>query len=157
MQRQGEVMDGSWVCIACGNINFPNRTSCNARSCQRPREEVDGGLAKPGASAKSIFMPGSWVCSACNNINWPQRESCGMRKGGRPRSEVDGGAATPDLVQSQMQMQMEMQAPLAAPPATMSGGRPVPEGSWTCDACSNVNYPQREVCNGRNCGKPRSV
>ena len=29
---------------------------------------------------------------------------------------------------------------------------PPPDGSWTCDACGNVNYPFRVKCNRRNCG-----
>mmetsp|Transcript_54597 Transcript_54597/g.119512 ORF Transcript_54597/g.119512 Transcript_54597/m.119512 type:complete len:321 (+) Transcript_54597:135-1097(+) len=146
-----KVMDGSWVCVSCGNINFPHRTTCNARMCNKPREEVDGGPAKPGSNSRSIFMPGSWVCSACSNINWPQRETCGMRKCGRPRTEVDAGPATPEMIQSQMQ------AEAMAPPPPAPLGRPVPEGSWTCDSCGNLNWPQREVCNARNCGKPRMM
>lgn len=29
---------------------------------------------------------------------------------------------------------------------------PPPDGSWTCEACGNVNYPFRAKCNRRNCG-----
>jgi len=31
----------------------------------------------------------------------------------------------------------------------------MPEGSWTCPACGNVNYPHRTHCNMRSCGRPR--
>jgi len=34
---------GSWLCLACKNVNYPARTSCNARGCGLPRDEVDGG------------------------------------------------------------------------------------------------------------------
>jgi hypothetical protein len=41
-------------------------------------------------------------------------------------------------------------APARAPPPVSQG--PPPDGSWTCDACGNVNYPFRSKCNRRNCG-----
>jgi len=88
-----EVKEGSWVCLACGNINFPNRDVCNARTCGRARSEVDGGSPAAGADSKTRIKPGSWVCGACNNINFPERETCGMRKCNLPRAQVDAGPA----------------------------------------------------------------
>jgi hypothetical protein len=35
---------------------------------------------------------------------------------------------------------------------TFSAEGPPPDGSWTCEACGNVNYPFRAKCNRRNCG-----
>eukprot|EP00898_Chlorokybus_atmophyticus_P002173 jgi/Chlat1/2957/Chrsp2S04692 len=29
--------DGSWVCNACGNVNYPFRTKCNRRNCGAPK------------------------------------------------------------------------------------------------------------------------
>lgn len=149
---KGAVMEGSWVCLGCGNINFPNRTTCNARTCGRPRLEVDGGPPKQGATDKSIFMPGSWLCAACENINWPKRETCGMTKCGKPRAEVDAGPPTPQHMQ-----RLEMPPPAPVLPATkpVPQDRTPPEGSWNCTACGNLNYPNREACNARNCSKPR--
>jgi len=152
--QQGQIMDGSWVCLGCGNINFPNRTTCNAKLCAKPRAEVDGGPPKPGASTKSIFMPGSWVCAACNNINWPKRETCGLQKCGRSRAEVDAGPPTPQQLHDQA-IAPPQHMPGGMEPMGGGGGRPAPEGSWPCDACGNVNYPNREECNKRGCGKPR--
>lgn len=86
-----DIKEGSWVCVECGNINFPTRDACNARLCGRSRLEVDGGPPAPGADSKTRLKPGSWVCSSCQNINWPEREACGMRKCGLPRSQVDAG------------------------------------------------------------------
>lgn len=34
---------------------------------------------------------------------------------------------------------------------------PPPDGSWTCDACGNVNYPFRVKCNRRNCGADKPL
>lgn len=28
----------------------------------------------------------------------------------------------------------------------------MPEGSWTCEQCGNINYPFRTKCNRQNCG-----
>eukprot|EP01116_Phalansterium_solitarium_P024878 TRINITY_DN9243_c0_g1_i1.p1 TRINITY_DN9243_c0_g1~~TRINITY_DN9243_c0_g1_i1.p1 ORF type:complete len:292 (+),score=91.74 TRINITY_DN9243_c0_g1_i1:407-1282(+) len=47
-----------------------------------------------------------------------------------------------------------------APAATVGTKRTleqaqVPEGSWTCEVCRNVNYPVRTVCNIRTCQAPR--
>lgn len=38
--------EGSWVCSACNNINWPAKVVCNARVCGRPRSEVDAGPAE---------------------------------------------------------------------------------------------------------------
>merc|ERR1712228_1143260 len=61
---------------------------------------------------------------------------CNGRNCGKPRDEVDGGTPDDSLRASAMKSQ--------APP-----------GSWVCVSCSNVNWPTRMECNGRNCGKPR--
>lgn len=35
----------------------------------------------------------------------------------------------------------------------------MPEGSWKCEQCGNINYPFRTKCNKQNCGadKPSEV
>jgi len=95
---------GSWVCITCQNVNWPTRSTCNGRSCGRPREEVDGGapstpprVSAGGRSDGGAGMgvkgtvsideapDGSWVCQGCQNVNWPGRTSCNKRNCGLPR------------------------------------------------------------------------
>lgn len=144
---------GSWTCLACGNVNFPNRTTCNSLRCRRPREEVDGGESiEPRAPVRSNLRPtpapmvvmssrvqsrvesssappGSWRCSACSNVNYPSRTTCNANSCGRPRDEVE-------VVPSR--------EPAEAP-----------SGSWTCPGCQNVNYPNRTNCNKRTCNLPR--
>ncbi|XP_035836898.1 ranBP2-type zinc finger protein At1g67325-like [Helianthus annuus] len=39
----------------------------------------------------------------------------------------------------------------AAKPAK-SSKTDMPEGSWKCDKCNNINYPFRTKCNRQNCG-----
>mmetsp|Transcript_86729 Transcript_86729/g.240564 ORF Transcript_86729/g.240564 Transcript_86729/m.240564 type:complete len:326 (-) Transcript_86729:169-1146(-) len=143
---------GSWVCLACGNVNWPTRDTCNGRACGLPRADVDGGPYTPAVTALPAAMPtvpqsqqvlpeGSWSCLACGNINWPTRETCNRRTCGRPRAEVDSGQPVPATVP------LVQNVPSQATP---------PEGSWVCIACNNINWPTRETCNKRLCGKPRA-
>merc|ERR1712093_270569 len=50
---------GSWTCKACGNVNWPKRTTCNKAEC--------------GA-------PGPWTCPACNNNNFAGRTHCNKKE-----------------------------------------------------------------------------
>lgn len=91
--NSGSFPPGSWKCISCGNVNFPARTTCNARNCGKPREEVDGGEVSvgPGRGAQQESNPeGSWTCPSCNNVNWPQRTACNKRGCGMPRPDLGG-------------------------------------------------------------------
>lgn len=145
---------GSWICGACGNVNYPDRTHCNKRSCGVPREgprpapqprytpltappPPRPGLPPPRRGRKGA-PEGSWVCSACDNVNYPSRTTCNARGCGRPREEVE------------------------LPNGVINGGpepeqqiEDFPEGSWVCGSCQNVNFPGRDKCNRRTCGKPR--
>jgi len=173
---QQQPPEGSWACLACGNVNWPTRDTCNGRMCGRPRAEVDGGpyspaTAAPAAPVMAAHQPqqlqqqqqqhqqqqqqwqqqqqqrqqplpeGCWSCLACGNINWPTRDTCNKRSCGRPRAEVDGGQPA---AQS-----------LPAGNANRTQATP-PEGSWVCTACNNVNWPTRDTCNKRICGRPRA-
>jgi len=85
--------DGAWVCIACQNINFPTRTSCNGKTCGMPRCEIDGGPPAQGALTNNLNpLPvissapeGSWICSCCQNENYPHRSTCNKRGCGLPK------------------------------------------------------------------------
>merc|ERR1719272_2429293 len=70
----GKPPPGSWMCMSCNNVNYPDRTTCNGKACGQPREAVDGGYVA-SANAKTA-PPGSWVCPGCSNVNWPTRTAC---------------------------------------------------------------------------------
>eukprot|EP00450_Noctiluca_scintillans_P011657 CAMPEP_0194485068 /NCGR_PEP_ID=MMETSP0253-20130528/6189_1 /TAXON_ID=2966 /ORGANISM="Noctiluca scintillans" /LENGTH=345 /DNA_ID=CAMNT_0039324989 /DNA_START=1 /DNA_END=1034 /DNA_ORIENTATION=+ len=155
---------GSWICIACNNLNFPTRTTCNGRNCGRARAEVDGGgpgslanmhtfttsvASAPEANVGTVAPEGSWVCLACNNLNFPNRTTCNGRNCGRARAEVDAGG--PEVLAD---LQQFGAAGLMVPETKVEARNTnaAPEGSWVCLACNNVNFPNRTTCNGRNCG-----
>lgn len=70
--------EGSWVCNACQNVNWPTRDTCNAKACGLPRYQVDGGPSRATPA-------GSWVCPSCSNVNYPTRTECNRRSCGLPR------------------------------------------------------------------------
>lgn len=37
---EGSAPTGTWTCAKCGNVNWPQRTTCNTRSCQAPRPDT---------------------------------------------------------------------------------------------------------------------
>lgn len=39
---------GSWKCPKCSNVNFPQRVTCNTRTCKAPRPETSTSAAVPG-------------------------------------------------------------------------------------------------------------
>jgi len=102
---------GSWKCIVCNNVNYPQRTTCNGQQgqCGSPRPAMEsramGAAATPNGAVPSVSVApsngagvqspaGSWVCLACKNVNYPARTSCNARGCGLPRDEVDGGSPT---------------------------------------------------------------
>lgn len=166
--------EGSWICVACNNLNFPTRVTCNGRNCGRPRAEVDGGppdsmtfeaTAADQVEHRAVPAPGdaqpegSWVCAACQNVNYPMRTTCNRRTCGRPRAEVDAGPALPHVgvVMAGLANTVAGLSGVAGATGVAgglgAGGAPL--GSWVCPSCQNVNFPNRTNCNKHNCGLPR--
>lgn len=144
MQNRGAAQaaqrppEGSWVCTSCSNVNYPLRTTCNGSSCGLLKEDVDGGPPLQATPAGAENPEGSWVCSGCKNVNFPLRTICNKKSCGLPRDQADSGPPAPP-------------AKTWTDPTQKTGY----VGSWTCRKCSNVNYPNRTVCNRRSCGEPR--
>ena len=127
-----------------------------------------GQKKKPAAAAPAVeqnLQDGSWVCE-CGNQNYPSRTICNMRSCGRPRPfSSNDHQSNLMLMQQQHQIQQPMMQPMmhaqqhqqvAFQQAHHSQGR-VPEGSWVCESCSNLNYASRTFCNSHKCGRPRSL
>jgi len=135
----GGAPAGSWACAVCGNVNWPQRSTCNGSkgAC---------GAARPDSEASP--PAGAWLCSACGNVNWPQRSTCNAKSCGRLRASVDAGAVA---------LAGEVLGLANQPFAVQADGQP--RGSWTCAGCGNVNWPRRSTCNGRQgaCGLPRDL
>mmetsp|Transcript_132445 Transcript_132445/g.243530 ORF Transcript_132445/g.243530 Transcript_132445/m.243530 type:complete len:226 (-) Transcript_132445:9-686(-) len=60
----GAVLQGDWICPACGNHNFASRTTCNAHNCNQ---------SLPGT------LKGDWMCRKCGNHNFASREVCNKK------------------------------------------------------------------------------
>eukprot|EP00747_Dinoflagellata_sp_TGD_P099026 gnl/TRDRNA2_/TRDRNA2_167617_c1_seq1.p1 gnl/TRDRNA2_/TRDRNA2_167617_c1~~gnl/TRDRNA2_/TRDRNA2_167617_c1_seq1.p1 ORF type:complete len:175 (-),score=33.22 gnl/TRDRNA2_/TRDRNA2_167617_c1_seq1:61-534(-) len=85
MGAGGKPPEGSWMCMSCNNVNWPDRTTCNGKGCGQPRAAVDGGYVA-SSNAKQA-PPGSWVCPSCSNVNWPLRTTCNGKNCGQPKPE----------------------------------------------------------------------
>lgn len=139
----GQPPAGSWVCLACKNVNYPARTSCNARGCGLPRDEVDGGppSANNGPQGGSAPVPTVLPRSSGAAVTAPAPVSA---PGWEAEAAAAGWVAPTTL-------------PASSGAGTGAATPAAPEGSWVCPACQNVNWPTRTVCNKRTCGLPRSV
>jgi len=140
---------GDWICPKCKNVNWGNKTVCNMNDCdaERPERELKNG---------------DWECQSCGNYNFGQREICNWSSCNEKRpdwaTEIfnnrDKEEAQEDSNQ-QKRPRSEMEDPQDLQKKTKFSGVHVPDGSWICPECSNLNYPHREVCNKRNCRAPR--
>lgn len=177
--------DANWVCSGCGNENYPNRLYCNMRRCQQIRPGVTmqqlqqagpgapgngsppmtsvpahkgfKGGGKGGSPGNGQHADGSWTC-VCGNLNYPNRMVCNSRSCGKPRPAPSWGGAfgydAPAFQQPYYAVGMQLAS-------MVSAGRQQkpkdPPGSWSCTACKNVNWPDRQTCNAKNCGQPRDL
>jgi len=123
-------------------------------------------------NSKAASVEGSWQCGGCGTVNFPMRTHCNSNRCGRPREEVDAGPAASLQAASSLQAcnmvgQLGTEAVFFQPTGFQptgflptasidpSVGMPVPDGSWICGACQNINFSMRTTCNGKFCGRPR--
>jgi len=122
----------SWVCKQCNNVNWPLRSVCNKKEC--------GAL-------------GPWTCPSCGNKNFQGRDVCNKRTCGLPRpDDAPGPGGRVDF-----EVQSKTQSPNYSNGSMERSPTADPEGSWTCDACGNVNWPMRTTCNKKGCGLPKPM
>jgi len=163
----GNAPDGSWVCLGCSNINFPLRTTCNNKLCLMTRDQADGGpppvtISAAGADLTTMGM-GSMAPATMGVM--PSLPSLGLPAvfGGSLSSSFSGVSPPPPPPPppSSGGVFLPMTACAAAasshhiPMGGTGGPKPYQEGSWTCGACQNVNFPLRKQCNNKKCSLPR--
>jgi len=140
------VREGDWLCKACGNHNYANRTSCN--KCGAPQAEAGAPmtLSKPGGGS---VRPGDWICPNCNNHNYANREVCNKCQTPKPEGAgMEGGysAASGSAAKA-------APGPYTRNPYLDKPTAEFKEGDWQCPSCSNHNYSTRVKCN--KCGQVR--
>ncbi|KAJ8451516.1 hypothetical protein Cgig2_018150 [Carnegiea gigantea] len=84
---------------------------------------------------KDVTRENDWTCPKCGNVNFSFRTVCNMRKCNTPRPASQGAKS-----------ESSPNTPPHFPEQKM------PEGSWKCNQCGNINYPFRTKCNRQNCG-----
>eukprot|EP00930_Biecheleria_cincta_P022333 TRINITY_DN16310_c0_g2_i2.p1 TRINITY_DN16310_c0_g2~~TRINITY_DN16310_c0_g2_i2.p1 ORF type:complete len:366 (+),score=29.29 TRINITY_DN16310_c0_g2_i2:50-1147(+) len=178
----GQNPSGSWICAGCENVNWPLRTSCKKCNASRevadggspPVNSNNSAQAFSGRSSGPAAMlarsfnsnagggqnpPGSWLCTGCENVNWPMRTSC--KKCHANKELVDGGAP-PQSGHAHPYQALERAFESFAGPSGIlaasslnfnAGGGGNPPGSWTCNSCTNVNWPMRTQC--KKCSAPK--
>ena len=132
-----QKMPGDWDCPRCGNMNYGRRDTCN-KGCGTRKAEAEAA----NGGGFGVGPSGDWHCPKCNNINFARRERCN-------RNDCDFEKKDLDDYGSNM---------WAAGPSS-SGGRfgraqqePEP-GQWECPRCKNMNFKNRETCNGQMDGE----
>jgi len=97
-QSHANAPPGSWICEACGNLNYATRTKCNSHKCGLPRSvanQLASGVAPNATTAakpqqqsqQQLSQPGNWTCPSCGNINYPSRMVCNRYTCKLPRPE----------------------------------------------------------------------
>ena len=145
-----------WSCVKCGNLNYAHRLTCNLRKCQRMSE-----LAGPGDASAD------WMC-ACGNVNYRFRKYCNLRKCQLPQignpflfcgiSQLIKSGYAPQSALSLLLTNSASGGAIDAPIGALhqpSPAMPQMEGCWQCGSCGNLNWPWRDECNRRGCGRLR--
>eukprot|EP00929_Paragymnodinium_shiwhaense_P121337 TRINITY_DN9352_c1_g1_i1.p1 TRINITY_DN9352_c1_g1~~TRINITY_DN9352_c1_g1_i1.p1 ORF type:complete len:297 (-),score=45.08 TRINITY_DN9352_c1_g1_i1:97-987(-) len=118
--------EDTWTCVKCGNLNYGGRMFCNMRKCGAP----------------NTALSANWICPGCGNENFAGKLFCNLRR---------CGLAKPGLtLQTLAAFGVDISGLMG--PGNSDAAKP----NWHCLACGNSNFPSRDQCNGRGCGKPRS-
>jgi hypothetical protein len=144
-----------WSCVKCGNLNYAHRLTCNLRKCQRMTE-----MSGPTDASTD------WMC-ACGNVNYRFRKYCNLRKCQLPQignpflfcgiSQLIKAGYAPQSALSLLLTNSATGGSMECPPSNglhaPTPAMPQMEGCWQCASCGNLNWPWRDECNRRGCGK----
>lgn len=164
--------DGSWVCPACANVNWPARTHCNKKECGTPKPAHPaappapynqpagpmGGMDPYWALTGGAGMGGMGGMGGLGGLGGYGGPGVMGGLGGVGGSDPPGSWACPKCNNVNWPKRTtcnnkECLAPRPGVGGVNQGGHP--EGSWSCPTCGNVNWPQRSKCNKQGCETPR--
>jgi len=150
---------GSWKCIQCKNINWPQRHFCNRCELKRQSDastirtspQLQQGLATsammvPHQLAQHTYNPaprfGATYVGGNGMFSSSPFSHANMLQQGNPVSLTRPAASTSGAFDSRLSEH--------------------PEGSWECMECNNINWPRRTSCNRceasrETAEKPRSA
>ncbi|KNA09009.1 hypothetical protein SOVF_157590 [Spinacia oleracea] len=169
-RTDGGRREDDWTCPVCSNVNFSFRTTCNMRNCTQPRPADHN--AKPALRPMQPPQPyssnppygGSGPPPASMYMGMPHYGSSVFNGSSIPPYEVpySGGSAYHYNYGNRISGGSPYRPmPLSGPPPYSGGSmmgneknpkQKMPDGSWKCEKCGNINYPFRTKCNRQNCG-----
>ena len=133
----------------CGNMNYGRRSECN-KGCGFKKSDFSqmgmGFEASLGGlifirTFKYSFSKIDWECPKCNNLNYARRDRCNRNDCDFEKKDLKGyGSGMGTSVPGQ-------------------GFEQHGAGEWECPRCKNLNFNDREICNGQldgdQCGLSR--
>eukprot|EP00929_Paragymnodinium_shiwhaense_P052521 TRINITY_DN2630_c0_g1_i1.p1 TRINITY_DN2630_c0_g1~~TRINITY_DN2630_c0_g1_i1.p1 ORF type:complete len:343 (+),score=72.31 TRINITY_DN2630_c0_g1_i1:99-1127(+) len=141
------MREGDWVCVACTNVNFARRDSCNRCNAKR-------AFQQPQVAQPQMMIPAFGGRGLVEQPPWERPALAGgFGRAPAGRARV-GGAVTPTInsaagAYAMAAIASAMTSGMAAV-AQREPKKDMRPGDWECRQCNNHNFAKRDSCN--RCG-----